>query len=147
MESTPNSPLQRQVAQTREDIGFVRNEVSLIGAELAELVRLEAELAGAEMNEARAHASKGATFGGAVAIFGLVTAFFLFLTIMFVLDEFLPLWAAAAITAALAGLLAFVTMRMASSEFKLFSPTPKRFIKSVQEDVQWAKTQMKSSGR
>jgi hypothetical protein len=77
----------------------------------------------------------------------VITAFFLFLTIMFALDTALPLWAAALITAAIALALAAVFAMLAMEQFKRFSPVPKRFIRTVREDIQWAKTQMQSSAR
>jgi hypothetical protein len=136
-----------QLRHTKDEAGAVRSEISSIAAELGELLRMEAQLAKAETDEAKAHATKGATFGAVGSVFGLITAIFLFLTIMFGLDEVLPLWAAAAITTLIGLVLTGIFMMMAKSEMKQFSPAPKRFMRSIQEDLQWAKTQMKSSVR
>jgi len=47
-------------------------------------------------------------------------------------------------TVVILGLAAFVG-NMAMQEFERFSPVPKRFLRTIQEDLQWAKTQMKSN--
>ena len=44
-------------------------------------------------------------------------------------------------------LLAAILGLLAKSEMKQFSPVPKRFMRTVQEDLKWARTQMKLSGR
>jgi uncharacterized membrane protein YqjE len=136
-----------QLRHTKDEATAVRGEISSIAAELAELLRMEAQLAKAETDEAKAHATKGATFGAVGGVFGFITAIFLFLTIMFGLDEVLPLWAAALVTTLIGLALTGIFMMMAKSEMKKFSPAPKRFMQSIQEDLRWAKTQLKSSVR
>ena len=136
-----------QFRHTKDEASVVRGEISSIAAELGELLRMEAALAKAETDEAKAHATKGATFGAVGGVFGLITAIFLFVTIMFGLDEVLPIWAAALITTLIALALTGVFMMMARAEMKQFSPAPKRFFQSIQEDLQWAKTQLKSNVR
>jgi uncharacterized membrane protein YqjE len=141
------TPLGDQLRHTRDEATAVRGELSSIGAELRELFRLETELAKAETSEATSHATKGATYGAIGAVFGLITAIFLFLTIMFALDEVLPLWAAALVTTLIALVLAGIFMLMSRSQLKQFSPMPKRFAQSLQEDIQWARSQLKFSMR
>jgi uncharacterized membrane protein YqjE len=136
-----------QLRHTKDEATAVRGEMSSIAAELGELLRMETALAKAETEEAKAHATKGATFGAVGGVLGLISAIFLFLTIMFGLDEVLPLWAAALVTTLIALVLTGIFMMMARSQMKQFSPAPKRFMRSIQEDLQWARTQLKSSVR
>jgi hypothetical protein len=136
-----------QLRHTKDEASAVRGEISSIAAELGELLRMEAALAKAETDEAKAHATKGATFGAIGGVLGLISAIFLFLTIMFGLNEVLPLWAAALVTTLIALVLTGIFMMMAQSQMKQFSPAPKRFMHSIQEDLRWARSQLKSNVR
>ena len=125
----------------------MRGELSSIAAELRELFTMEAELAKAETDQAKAHATKGATFGAVAGILGLISGIFVFLTIMFGLNEVVDLWLAALITTLIALALTGIAAMMARSELKQFSPMPKRFMHSLKEDMQWAKTQLRLNVR
>jgi tetrahydromethanopterin S-methyltransferase subunit C len=86
--------------------------------------------------------------GAGALLLGQVTAVFVFLTLMFALDEYvLPLWAAALVTTLLAAAIVGLLIALAMSEFKAFSPVPRRFLRSLTEDLQWAKTQFRSNVR
>jgi hypothetical protein len=106
---------------------------------------MEADLARAEVIEARQHATRGAAMGTGAGVMGFFAALFACLTLMFVLDTFMPLWLAALITTAVVAALAALLGAMARQEFKRFSPVPRRFMKSMKEDIQWAKAQTRSS--
>jgi flagellar motor component MotA len=112
-----------------------------------ELLMMEVQLAQAEANEAAGHATKGAGLGAAAGILGLIAGIFLFMTVMFGLNELMQLWLAALITTLIAAMLAGIVAMMARSELKRFSPMPRRFMRSIKEDIRWAGTQMKSSVR
>jgi tetrahydromethanopterin S-methyltransferase subunit C len=64
---------------------------------------------------------------------------------MFAIDTALPLWAAALITTGIALLVTAIFGMLAKSEMSKFSPMPKRAMRTMQEDVKWAKSQIKSS--
>ena len=98
------------------------------------------ELAKAEADEARGHATRGAGFGFSFVRDGDDRLHFLFLAAMFALDTAMPIWVAALITAGIALLLAAILGLLAKSEMKQFSPVPKRFMRTVQEDLKWART-------
>jgi uncharacterized membrane protein YqjE len=147
MTTNNNAALKDALRATREEATNVRREMGDIGAELQRLMQLEMSLAKAETDEARAHATKGAAFGFVGMEMAMIGIIFLFLATMFALDTAMPLWAAALITAGIALVLAAITGMMAMSEMKQFSPVPKRFMRTVQEDIKWARTQMKLSGR
>jgi flagellar motor component MotA len=141
------STISDQIQHTRQEAQAVRGEISSIASEVRDLLMMEIELAQAEASEATAHATKGAGFGAAAGILGLIAGIFLFMTVMFGLNELMQLWLAALITTLIAAAFAGVVAMMAKSEFKRFSPMPKRFMRSIKEDLRWAGTQMKSSAR
>ena len=142
-----NGGLMDTLRSSREEATRVRGEMGDIAGELQRLAQLEVELAKAEADEARGHATRGATFGFLSFETGMIGFIFLFLATMFALDTAMPLWAAALITAGIAMLLAAILGMLARSEMKQFSPVPTRFMRTVQEDIKWARTQMKLSGR
>jgi len=137
--------LKEAVQSTQEEVQVVRNELAEITSALSSLARLEGQLAKAEMDEARGHAIRGGAMGIASFILAELAAIFLFLTLMFVLDEFMPLWAAALMTTLLIAVIAAVLLTLTRTELKAFSPVPRRFLGSVREDFKWAKMQLKSN--
>ncbi len=93
------------------------------------------------------HATRAAGFGFAVAVLALFFGLFVFLALMFVLDTFLPLWLSALLTALIIGGLISLLAIMAKQEYEQFSPAPRRMIKSIREDLEWARTQLRSSAK
>lgn len=143
-------------ASTRDGLGDQlragRKEVRDIGEELAgitedfrQLARTEAELAKAEMSEQLHHAIRMALWGGIALLGVFITLFFAGMTLMYGLAVALPLWVAALVTTlillAVVGTMAF----LARAELKAISIVPKRTLRSFQEDVRWAKAQLKSN--
>jgi tetrahydromethanopterin S-methyltransferase subunit C len=104
-------------------------------------------LAKAETSEATAHAAKAAGLGTAAGLLGLISGIFLFMTVMFGLNEVMQLWLAALVTTLLAIVLTAIVASMARTEVKRVSPTPQRFLRTLKEDMEWAKTQLKLSAR
>lgn len=141
------SSLGDQFRTARDEAMGMRDELSGLAAEMRRLFQMEAELAQAEVQEAKGHATKGAAFGAIAGLIAVIMLVFLFLTIMFAIDTALPLWAAALITTGIAGLIAALFGLMAKMQIRSFSPVPKRAIRTMQEDIQWAKSQMRSSAR
>jgi hypothetical protein len=131
----------------RDETAGIRGDVSDIAGELRQLLQLETDLARAELDEARRHAVRGAAFGGGAVVIGFIAAIFAFLTTMYVLATFLPTWLAALLTTALAAGIAYYLFSTANREVKQFSPVPRRFVRSIREDVEWLKAQTKSSAR
>ena len=146
--NTNNGPgLMETLRSKREEATKIRGEMGDIAGELQRLAQLEMELAKAEADEARGHATRGAGFGFLSFETAMIGFIFLFLATMFALDTAMPIWTAALITAGIALLLAAILGLLAKSEMEQFSPVPKRFMRTVQEDLKWARTQMKLSGR
>jgi len=115
--------------------------VGKVTTDLSTLMRQEFALAKAELTEEAKKASKGAASLGAAGYLGYLASIFASLTLMFVLDLFLPLWAAALIVTALYGLIAFVLFSKGKKQMKTVDPTPRQTVETLKEDVQWAKDQ------
>jgi uncharacterized membrane protein YqjE len=109
------------------------------------LVHQELELAKAELQEKGKQAGQGAgMFGGAGAI-GLAALGALTACFILALDIIMPAWLAALIVAVVYGIVAFVLVKQGQARMKRATPPlPEQTIETVKEDVEWAKTQMRS---
>ena len=109
------------------------------------LVHQELELAKAELSEKGKQAGQGAgMFGGAGAI-GLAALGALTACFILALDIIMPAWLAALLVAVVYGIVAFVLVKQGQARMKRATPpVPEQTIETVKEDVEWAKTQMRS---
>lgn len=112
-----------------------------VSHDLSTLMRQELALAKAELKTEATKAGKGAGMLGGAGFAGYMLAIFASLTLMFVLDLFMPLWAAALIVAVLYGVVGFVLYSKGRKELKKVDPTPRQTVETLKEDVQWAKNQ------
>ena len=109
------------------------------------LVHQELELAKAELQQKGKEAGAGAgLFGGAgalgLAALGALTACFIL-----ALNAIMPAWLAALLVAVIYGIIAFVLVKQGQARMKRATPpVPTQTIETVKEDVEWAKTQMRS---
>src|SRR5688572_7440691 len=109
------------------------------------LVHQELELAKAELTQKGKQAGMGAgMFGGAGAI-GLAALGALTACFILALNAIMPAWLAALIVAVVYGIIAFVLVKQGQAKMKAAGPpVPEQTIETVKEDVEWAKTQMRS---
>jgi uncharacterized membrane protein YqjE len=109
------------------------------------LVHQELELAKAELTQKGKQAGMGAgMFGGAGAI-GLAALGALTACFILALNAVMPAWLAALIVAVVYGIIAFVLFKQGQARIKQATPpVPEQTIETVKEDVEWAKTQMRS---
>ena len=109
------------------------------------LVHQELELAKAEITQKGKQAGMGAgMFGGAGAI-GLAALGALTACFILALNEIMPAWLAALLVAVVYGIIAFVLVKQGQARIKRATPpVPEQTIETVKEDVEWAKTQMRS---
>jgi Flp pilus assembly protein TadB len=109
------------------------------------LVHQELELAKAELTQKGKQAGMGASmFGGAGAI-GLAALGALTACFILALNAVLPAWLAALLVAVVYGVIAFVLVKQGQARMKRAAPpVPEQTIETVKEDVEWAKTQMRS---
>ena len=133
----------------RDDLQRGRSEAAALGASVGEVTQELRALAQAEMDLAKAEVSdsisatiRGAIFGVAAAIFALMLLTFLGHTLAAVLVELdLDVWLAYLITTLVFGIVAGILGYLAMNNFKQVSVVPKRTIRSLQEDVTWAREQ------
>jgi uncharacterized membrane protein YqjE len=116
-----------------------------LSQETTQLVHQELELAKAELQQKGKQAGAGAgMFGGAGAI-GLAALGALTACFILALDTVMPAWLAALIVAVVYGIVAFVLVKQGQAKLKQATPpVPEQTIETVKEDVEWAKTQMRS---
>jgi uncharacterized membrane protein YqjE len=116
-----------------------------LSQETTQLVHQELELAKAELQQKGKQAGAGAgMFGGAGAI-GLAALGALTACLILALDTVMPAWLAALIVAVVYGIIAFVLVKQGQARLKRATPpVPEQTIETVKEDVEWAKTQMRS---
>lgn len=136
-----------QLARGRREAEDVAGEMGGIACDFAELVPTEGRLAKAEMGEQVSLAVRGAIWGAVAAILALIALVFVFITVFVALDLAMPQWAAALVTTGIILLFTSFAGLMAKSLFRRLTVVPKKTISSVQEDIQWAKAQLKSSSR
>jgi uncharacterized membrane protein YqjE len=137
-------------SQVPGDTGDLRDRsmpelLKQLSQETTQLVHQELELAKAELQQKGKQAGAGAgMFGGAgalgLAALGALTACFIL-----ALDLIMPAWLAALIVAVVYGIIAFVLVKQGQARLKQAAPpVPEQTIETVKEDVEWAKTQMRS---
>jgi uncharacterized membrane protein YqjE len=116
-----------------------------LSQQTTELVRQEIELAKAEIGEKGKQAGLGAGMFGGAGVFGLGAFAALTTAIIVGLDQAMALWLAALIVAIVYGAVAAALgLRGKRQVEEVGAPVPEQTTESVKEDVQWAKTRMRS---
>ena len=125
------------------EAGSIGAAVGSISDELRVLVLRERDLARAEVAD-NAAAVRGAGMWAAGAAFaGVAVVIFAGLAIMFGLATTIEMWAAALVTALVFALFAGIFGMLALRRAREFSLVPKHTLRSVREDVTWAREQLK----
>jgi uncharacterized membrane protein YqjE len=116
-----------------------------LSEETTRLVHQELELAKAELAQKGRQAGLGAGLFGAAGVIGFLALAALTTCIILLLDGTMPAWLAALIVAAVyAAVAAVLAMRGRAKVKQATPPVPEQTIETVKEDVEWAKTQMRS---
>jgi uncharacterized membrane protein YqjE len=138
----PPGPDQDQSELRERPFGELLKQLS---EETTRLVHQELELAKAELTHKTKQVGIGAgLFGGAGAI-GFLALAALTTCFILALDAAMPAWLAALLVAMVYGAVAAVlAMRGRAKVRQAVPPVPEQTIQTVKEDVQWAKTQMRS---
>src|SRR5215208_4886618 len=109
------------------------------------LVRQEIELAKAELTQKGKQAGAGAGLFGTAGAIGLAALGALTACFILALNAVMPAWLAALIVAMVYGIIAFVLVKQGQARMRRATPpVPEQTIETVKEDVEWAKTQMRS---
>jgi Putative Actinobacterial Holin-X, holin superfamily III len=116
-----------------------------LSEETTRLVRQEIELAKAELTQKGKQAGMGAGLFGAAGAIGFLALAALTACFILALDAVMPAWLAALIVAVVYGAVAaLLAMRGRAKVKQAVPPVPEQTIETVKEDVEWAKTQMRS---
>ena len=110
---------------------------------IQQIIRSEFRLAKAELQEKASRASKPATRLGVGFLLGLYGLGFLLLAAVYALSMVMAAGLAALIVG---GVLALVSVALVTSgikKLKTLNPAPERTIQTLEENVQWAKDQIK----
>jgi hypothetical protein len=117
--------------------------VRSIATDTSTLVRKEIELAKQEVTEGLKAKGLGAAAFGAAGLFGFLGLVFGLVTAVAALSIVLPRWLAALVVAGalflVAGIAAFAGIRA----MKKPGPAPTETVRTVKEDVEWARAQLK----
>jgi hypothetical protein len=116
-----------------------------LSEETTRLVRQELELAKAELTQKGKQAGAGAGLFGAAGAIGLAALGASTACFILALNAVMPAWLAALIVAVVYGIIAFVLVKQGQARMRRATPpVPEQTIETVKEDVEWAKTQMRS---
>jgi len=110
---------------------------------LQEIVRSEFRLAKTELKEEAAKAAKPAATFGVGLVFGFYGIGFLLLACVYGLSMVMAGWLAALLVGAILAIVAIALMSSSGKKLKRVNPTPDKTIQSLEENVQWAKHQIK----
>ena len=106
---------------------------------IQDIVRSEVRLAKAELADQAVNARSALTVMGAGALAGIYFLALLLATFVLALAIVLPAWMAALIVAAVVGILGASLMSVGIGRLRRLNFTPERAIRSVQENIEWAK--------
>jgi hypothetical protein len=114
-----------------------------ISTNLQEIIRSEFKLAKAEVKIAGTKATQPAGILLAGLALGLYGGGFILLTIVHGLSLVLPAWLAALIVGFILTLASVAMVLSGGRKLKNIDPTPDRALRNLEENVQWAKHQIK----
>ena len=122
-----------------EDSRSLGQIVGDIGKDLSSLVRNELDLAKTELRQEASQAGKGAAMLAGAGVAALLLLMFVSLALTWLLDTWLPVEAAALITAALWGVVAAVLASAGRKAIREANPQLPKTQQSLKEDAQWAR--------
>ena len=131
--------------RTKEEARYFWGDISEVRSDLADLAAKEVQLLGAEISELVGHATRIALWAAMAGVFGLLTLAFLATAAMFALATELTDWASALIVAGALGTLLLLAGTQAYMHVRSLSFVPRRTVRSLKEDTEWARNLMSSS--
>ena len=114
-----------------------------IAGNIQEIVRAEVRLAKAEISEETRKARPAGLALSAGAVCGLCAIVFALLAAVYGLSTVMPNWAAALVVSVTSGALAALATRTGLAQFSRLDPTPDKTIRSLKENVEWSKRQLR----
>jgi uncharacterized membrane protein YqjE len=110
---------------------------------LQEIIRSEFRLAKTELKEEAAEAAKPAATFGVGLVLGFYGIGFLLLAAVYGLSMVMAGWLAALLVGAVLAIVAIALMSSSGKKLKRVNPTPDKTMRSLEENVQWAKHPIK----
>jgi uncharacterized membrane protein YqjE len=110
---------------------------------LQEIIRSEFRLAKTELKEEAAEAAKPAATFGVGLVLGFYGIGFLLLAAVYGLSTVMAGWLAALLVGTVLAIVAIVLMSSSGKKLKRVNPTPDKTMRSLEENVQWAKHPIK----
>jgi hypothetical protein len=110
---------------------------------IQQIIRSEFRLAKAELQEKASRASKPATTLGAGILLGLYGLGFLLLAAVYALSTVMAVGLAALTVGGVLALVSVALVTSSAKKLKALNPAPERTIQTLEENVQWAKDQIK----
>jgi uncharacterized membrane protein YqjE len=129
--ATPQT--QRSVPEVLQDI---------IG-NLQEIIRSEFRLAKTELKEEAARAARPVATFGVGLVLGFYGIGFLLLAFVYGLSAVMAGWLAALLVGMILAIVATALMGSSGKKLKRVNPTPDKTMRSIEENVQWAKHPIK----
>ena len=132
----------------RKELELARSEATRAGETVVTLARQELQLAKAEMSEKGRKAAPGIGMVGAAGGVGLLAGGALTACLILALDGVMANWLAALLVGLLYSALAGALYYAGKARVQDAGPlVPEQTVKSIKEDVEWAKTQIGSESR
>jgi uncharacterized membrane protein YqjE len=125
--------MQRSVPEVLQDI---------IG-NFEQIIRSEFRLAKTEIREEASLAVKPVSILGVGLVLGALGLGFLLLAAVYALSLVIAAWLAALVVGGVLALVSSILVASSSANLKQLNPTPDKTIRSLEENVQWAKNQIK----
>jgi hypothetical protein len=110
---------------------------------IQQIIRSEFRLAKAEIQEKISKASKPATTLGAGFLLGLYGLGFLLLAAVYALSTIMAAGLAALLVGGALALVSIVLVNSSAKKLRALNPAPEKTIQTLEENVQWAKDQIK----
>jgi uncharacterized membrane protein YqjE len=129
----PAPQMQRSVPEVLQDI---------IG-NIEQIIRSEFRLAKTELSEEACKAARPARTLGVGLLIGFYGLGLLLLAIVYGLAIIMSIWLAALIVGAVLAVIASIFISSGATKLKQLNATPDKAIRSMEENVQWAKNQIK----
>ena len=132
----------------RQELELARAEATRAGETVVSLAKQELQLAKAEMAEKGRKAGPGIGMLGAAAGIALLAAGALTAFLILALDEAMSTWLAALVVALVYCVIAGGLYVIGKERVQEAGPlVPEQTIKTVKEDIEWAKTQLGSDSK
>lgn len=148
MAETPRADEHELVGSSVDHQSTTADLVRTLASDTAALVRQEIELARAELSRKAKDAGTGVGGLGAAGVLALFAVGTLTAAAVAALALTVPTWAAALVVAAVQLTAAGTLAAMGSRRLKRSTPpVPEQTVETVKEDVEWARTQMRSARR